>query len=486
MSAGLELPSGSQGRAHDRKCAVRIRTRLLVEAGDPPQPAVWLLGDIAREIHRCCGVSLLKAQRLARDWTVNEAVAAFHEMCEVDKLGARGLTLRSWLEWEAGRRPNADYQDLLCRLFTTGPVQLGFATDYSEPAQERSEQEGRGTDRRDVLKHMGVTAAAPAVGGTLAEAAAEALAFTRRAQTSAVGPGALEHLELAVTQFSRTYAGTSPAALFPQVWWYRREVDRLLDGPHTLREGRELYVWGGWLSVLLSGLAFDQGDLATARAYAVDAWHHGEQAGHHELCAWAMVEDTLSALHNHQPDQALTAALRGAQVAPAGHPVVAWLVGRAVRAYAVLGQREGFEAACRDAMDLRERLPAQASTGLGTESGKPAVYVITSNLASGCIALDIRGQAQRHASDALDLITALSEPDRRPSAEAYARIDLALALVPLGSPDEACALGHQALSSERVGFSERLNALELDTALQRDYADLPVVVEFHERCRLLT
>jgi hypothetical protein len=248
---------------HDRKCALRIRTRRLVEAGDPPEPPAQLLREITREIRECCAHSWLKAHRLAHDWTVEEAVAAFHEMCAARKLGTRGLTVRSWTEWEAGANPNADYQDLLCRLFATGPVQLGFATDYSDqdsvPQVEEPEapalplgaesvtdaEEGNGTNRRDAFKHVG--------------AAAEALAFTRRAQASAVGPGALEHLELAVTEINMAWTRTPPDELFDTARWYRQQVDRLIAGQHTLREGRQLYAYAGWLSQLLALLAFDLG-----------------------------------------------------------------------------------------------------------------------------------------------------------------------------------------------------------------------------------
>ncbi|MGH8903040.1 MAG: hypothetical protein ACRDYA_15545, partial [Egibacteraceae bacterium] len=222
-------------RPHERTCAVQIRTRLLVEAGDPPEPPVPLLHDIAQEIRHCCGHSSLKAHRLAYGWTVTAAVAALHTMCKDHKLGTRGLTPRSWLQWEAGANPNSDYQCLLCRLFTTGPVQLGLATDYSnqddgqqikEPAAGalswQTTEKGNSTHRRDAFRHVGAATVTPAaVSSALAEAAAEALAFTRRAQTSAVGPGALEHLELAVTEFNVAYARTPPAELFDAVRWYR-------------------------------------------------------------------------------------------------------------------------------------------------------------------------------------------------------------------------------------------------------------------------
>ncbi|MGH8904022.1 MAG: hypothetical protein ACRDYA_20675, partial [Egibacteraceae bacterium] len=154
-------------------------------------------------------------------------------------------------------------------------------------------------------------------------------------------------------------------------------------------------------------------------------------------------------------------------------------------AHARLDQREDFEAALRDAMDRYERLPAQAPTHFGLDSGLFAAYAVTSYPASACIHLSLPEQARRHATDALALLIAAPEKDRSPGREGIARLDLALALIPLGSPDEACGLGRQVLSSGQVVFPVRARALELDAVLQRDHADLPEAQELHERCRLL-
>jgi hypothetical protein len=217
----------------------------------------------------------------------------------------------------------------------------------------------------------------------------------------------------------------------------------------------------------------------------VDAWHHGWQAGHDELCAWALDPQASIALYKNRPRQALATALQGAQQAPANHYLAVRFGMHAARAYARLRQREDFDAALREALDRYERLPARPPTHFGLDTRQLAAYAVTSYAASSCNWLDLPEQARRHATDALDLLTAAPEKDRSPDRGTNARIDLALALVPLGSPDEACGLGHQALSGERVVYSVRARALELDAALQRNYADSPKVREFHERCRLL-
>lgn len=114
--------------SHGIECAERIRRSWGVRDDSMPMQTAR---HIATQIHSCCGFPDLKCFRLACGWSVDYAVARFHEMCRVQGIKPRGLTSRSWWGWESGTMPNRDYQDLLCRLFETGPVQLGFARDYS-------------------------------------------------------------------------------------------------------------------------------------------------------------------------------------------------------------------------------------------------------------------------------------------------------------------------------------------------------------------
>ena len=131
-------------------CARSIRYQYLsqLQSGDNPQ--VPLLHDIAAEIARRCGLTLLKAHRLAWGWTVAKAVEEFHQMCRREMIKPRGLVTRSWIDWEGGARPNSDYQDLLSRLFHTSPVHLGWAADYT-PAEPFAPGQGRVVPQAAVL-----------------------------------------------------------------------------------------------------------------------------------------------------------------------------------------------------------------------------------------------------------------------------------------------------------------------------------------------
>lgn len=112
-------------------CAERVRASYLGKQRPGQDIPADLLNQIAVEIITRCGFSPLKAHRLARGWTVPQAISAFHVMCRTENVKPRGLVARSWLEWEAGARPSWDYQDLVSRLLQTSAVGLGWATDYS-------------------------------------------------------------------------------------------------------------------------------------------------------------------------------------------------------------------------------------------------------------------------------------------------------------------------------------------------------------------
>jgi tetratricopeptide (TPR) repeat protein len=115
----------------DTACADRIRDEYSSVLYPPDGVPAALVSQIAADIVARCGVTRLRAHRLARGWTIAEAVAAFHRMCRQENIKRRGLTERSWMEWESGGRPGWDYQDLVSRLLQASPVQLGWATDYS-------------------------------------------------------------------------------------------------------------------------------------------------------------------------------------------------------------------------------------------------------------------------------------------------------------------------------------------------------------------
>ncbi|MFD7504858.1 tetratricopeptide repeat protein [Streptomyces sp. NPDC059850] len=324
--------------------------------------------------------------------------------------------------------------------------------------------------------------ASPAAAAQILEqAAAEAMEFTQQAEASSLGSGTLDHLDLAVGEFNHAYSIKPPRAVFDGALDYRRKVDALLKAPHTHRQERELLAFAGWLSELLAWLAHDLGDARTGLAFATDAFVHGRQAGHGELCAWAMDAAASINLYEHRPEKARDAALKGLTEAPATHPLTVRLHAQAARAAAADGDADGFTTAFRAAKDAYHLLPPRPPRCFGIDVLPLADYALTSYPATSFIWLGQAEQARQHAEHALAAYESAPEASRSPSREAIARIDLALAHAQLGDPDDAVALGHQALDSARVVDSVRHRAGDLTAFLARRYPRQAAVEGLRER-----
>ena len=432
-----------------------------------------------------------------RHWTGDDVRVLRNDVLDESRLDfARRVScsVRSIERWEAGgpisRQSSRALHDALSKApaqaqaeFKALRSQPGTVDSVKDGEPDQTAKAGDATNRWEVLKLIGVTAVAP---DALVEVAAEVMDFTRRAGASSVGEGVLEQLELAVIDLNHSYSQQPPAELFAVARWYRHQVGKLIERPHTLRQGRLLYTYAGWLSELLARMARALGELTLAETYCVDAYQHGWQAEDDELCAWAMEAKASIALYNHRPRAALSAALKGAAHAPAGQPVAVLLMARAARAHARLGQREDFRSTLWAARNAHEHLPIQTSTHFGQDTSPDRTSLpdlLVGHAASSCVWLGLAEEAQRHAEHTLELIHSAPVAHQSPIREAIARIDLGLARTVLAAPDEACALGTQALRWEPpAGHPVHARALELDAALQRRYPDLPQVAEFHERC----
>jgi len=307
--------------------------------------------------------------------------------------------------------------------------------------------------------------------------------FTQLAGLSAVGQGTLEHLELVVSDLNRVYSKDPPAEQFVVARAYRSRVDELIRVRHTLKELQALYVYAAWLSELLAWLAHDLGNSRTAQAYALDCYTYADQAGHGELCGWAANAMASIAMDSEHPDTAAKAAMKGATKVSTSHPLAVRLRAHAARSYARLGQRESCETLFDEAQRLHERLPAKAPSRFTMDTGIHASYAMTAFPASCYLWLGDFETARTHGEAALAAIESAPPGDRQ-HRQAFAQLILATALVGLGTPDDAVALGSQVLTSTRVVTSGVVaRAHDLDRALVSRYPKLACAREFHEQYR---
>jgi transcriptional regulator with XRE-family HTH domain len=341
-------------------------------------------------------------------------------------------------------------------------------------------------DRRGVLKlGLAVTLTPQALRVALAEAAGEAVEFTQAASATAVGAGTFAHLGAVVAELDQSYPRQAPGGLFPVARTYRAQVQRLISGPCTLAQKRDLYVYAAWFSELLAWLSHDLGAPLAAHAWAADCFEHARQAGHGELCGWAADAMASIALYARQPAHAVETALAGLAHVPAGHPLTVRLRTQAARGHARLGQRDACETLIADAEQEYSRLPAQQSVRAG-DGGLLAAFAVTAYPTSCYVWLGDFIKAATYGRRALEIYESASADERSPSREAIARVDLALALAGQGQPGEAAELGCQALGSPRLTGSVLSRARDLDAALAARYPGQEDAARFHARCQTAT
>src|SRR3954447_16304934 len=124
-SAPVEAGMPGQPGQHGKNCARQHRERCEREGLRP-----W---QVAQAIHRCCSVTLLKAHRLAREWTLDHVAEQGRNICVEQGLGQPSLSAQRLSHWESGREaPSPKYLDLLCQIYRTRPDRLGFGHDYSD------------------------------------------------------------------------------------------------------------------------------------------------------------------------------------------------------------------------------------------------------------------------------------------------------------------------------------------------------------------
>jgi tetratricopeptide (TPR) repeat protein len=432
--------------------------------------------------------SLMNERHLTREETIEALEKRAREMEVHDfTLGLRQLD--RWLAGDVATQPRPS----LCRVLEAEfgrPVERLLAigddvVDESSTPQAQARAldllrpDGEDVNRREFLQ---VAVVAPAVlRRVLSAAGGEAMEFTRLAATSGVGVGTLDHLEAVLTELYCSYSKESLAEHFAVARAYRTRVQELIQGRHTLQEGRQLYVYAAWLDHTLAWRAHELGDALTGEAYAIDCFEHADQAGHGELCAWATDQMASIAIYANRSERAAKAARRGIERIPNSHPLAIRLRGQAARAHARLGQRDECENLLTEARDLYDRLPSTTPLRFGKDTRPQAEHALAGHPASSYIWLGDFQKAKRHAEQAVALHESASPEPWSPNKEAIARIDLGIALAELGEADEAIGQGRLALASPRLVDSVRSRAADLDATLIARHPKLPAAREFHEQ-----
>jgi tetratricopeptide (TPR) repeat protein len=256
------------------------------------------------------------------------------------------------------------------------------------------------------------------------------------------------------------YAGTPPAELLPRVRRHLEYVTSLVDARKTLAQHRRLVVVGGWLALLRATLHIDLQQADAAHAYLLTAAQLAEQAEHREIGAWVLETRAWDALTTGDYRKALSLSEHAQAVAPKDGSAFIQATAQAGRAWARLGDR----AQTRRVLDQVERLagnrpiPDHSEHHYRYDPTKAHSYAATTLAWAGDPAAE---------TVAREVIAELDAERARPRRVASARLDLGLALLAAGKPDEAAAAARAAIESGRVVASNWWRASEVVAGVRR-------------------
>ncbi len=273
-----------------------------------------------------------------------------------------------------------------------------------------------------------------------------AVELARRAEVSDVSDGTLERLELAFDDMATAYPRTPSAELLSSVRDYLGYTTSLLDGHATLTQHRRLLVSGAWLSLLAATCLVDLHQERPAIAYLRTAEQLARETCHAEIGAWAIETRAWLALTSGDYRRALELSRAAQQAAPHGSSAHIQATAQEGRAVARMGDAaETTRVLTRiEALVSPLAMPDRPEHHYRYDPAKAEAYTATTLAWVGDPA------AERFARGVLARLESPADGPPRYRRAATARLDLALALVANGKPDEAAAITMQSVLSGRL------------------------------------
>jgi transcriptional regulator with XRE-family HTH domain len=292
------------------------------------------------------------------------------------------------------------------------------------------------------------------------DAEIEAIELLRRVTASDVSHETLDRLEAATDRMATAYATTPPADLLPRVRRHLDYVTSLLDARSTLGQRRQLVVVGGWLALLRATLHIDLRQSDAAKAYLATAAQLAGQAEHREIAAWVLETRAWEVLTAGDFRQAIELSQHAQAVAPKDGSAYLQATAQEGRAWARLGDRAQTGKVLSTLERLAEARPApdKPEHHYRYDPAKAHSYAATTLAWAGDPAAE---------AVARDVITELECEGARPRRIASARLDLGLALLGSGKPDEAADVACRAIGSGRIVPSNWWRAAEVVAGVEQ-------------------
>jgi hypothetical protein len=336
--------------------------------------------------------------------------------------------------------------------------------------------------RLDALLEAGgelaaLAAARPVDGHAVADDEIAALELTRHATASDVGRATVERIEQAVDDLAVAYPGTPPAQLLARVRAHLGYVTGLLDRRTTFAEHGRLLVAGGWLSLLAATCLIDLHRWPAALAHLRTGAQIAKETGHAEIAAWCLETRAWQLLIDGDYPRAVELARAAQHAAPRGGSALIQATAQEGRAWARMNAAPETSSALARTEALVSPLPMpdRPEHHYRYDPAKSDAYVATTLSWLGDPA------AEGYARQVLARLESAVDRPPRPRRAASARLDLALALITTGRPDEAAATALEAVTSGLLVPSNYWRAEEVIAAV--DSKGVPGAADLQEAFR---
>lgn len=418
----------------------------------PPYVTLWA---VSTDADRPAWARRLRAEREARGWTQQDAVAALRAHAQGELAGDASL-LRTWKSWEAGDHvPSGLYRPIIAGTF--GTVTAAFF-----PSAEAS--------RRDADGQLAVATGM------------NTLDLLHRLQSSNVDEVALQALRMTVDRLCSQYPYLPSAQLLAEGREWLRRVGRLLERRTTLGQHREALVIAGWLALLVGCVEADMGERHASESTRTAALSLGGEAGSPEIVGWAHEMRAWSALTGGDHRGAVAAAREGTDAAR-GHGVVVQLAAQEAKAWARMGDRRQTEIALDRGRRALERLahPGDPDHHFVVDPSKFDFYAMDC-----CRVLGDDRLAAAYADEVIRAGTHFDGRERMPMRVAEARVTHGLVAARRGDVEQAVAHGRAALTADRRSLPSLLMVSgELAQVLHDHHGDDPTVRDYLDELRTL-
>ncbi|MCC5580833.1 helix-turn-helix transcriptional regulator [Microtetraspora sp. AC03309] len=284
---------------HSPACARRWREQAEVRQ--------WTPWQTVQAIHGCCGVSMLKAHRLARGWSARQAIEELEYLCEQHALGLPRASIDLLNAWENNRaRPRPQTIDLLARLYKANAVRLGMAADYCEDTggqkvvvvaagqpdePVRVDDAGDDTERRAHFHHAALMGTPN--GRFFAEVEGTRHDLDRALATGTVTEDQLDRLDEQVLRYRREYMTTPPMPMLCRVMLEIADVRKLTVMRQPSSAQRRLLTATTMLALLSADALMKLGDTRQAHAWYGTARAASDDVGDLRLRALVRAQQTM-------------------------------------------------------------------------------------------------------------------------------------------------------------------------------------------------